>query len=279
MSFTHSLPDRRPLTCSTAALTVLGLCLGSSLAVRAVDSLPVETPVTITAGTVFNLAPVFDSQGAPIFPWLHEVRGLGQVSSLGNAIVGFNVSIHGGNACAGTHAFCLSGTMTLTTLTGDKLNANVVGWADADPKDPKPSPSMFLLHYDATITGGTGKLAGAGGQGVVTGAFMFSDTDATDDPDPSDNVFCNAYAGVATWRFDGIMTTPAGPALRIEAAPDKMLAVSWPASAQGWRLQSKAELTRSGWSEVSTPAEETNGRKRVAVPAPEGTQFYRLSRD
>lgn len=85
---------------------------------------------------------------------------------------------------------------------------------------------MFLLHYDATITGGTGKLAGAGGQGVVTGAFMFSDTDATDDPDHSDNVFCNAYAGVATWRFDGIMTTPAGPALRIEAAPDKMLAVS-----------------------------------------------------
>lgn len=32
---------------------------------------PVETPVTITAGTVFNLAPVFDNQGAPVFPWLH----------------------------------------------------------------------------------------------------------------------------------------------------------------------------------------------------------------
>ena len=279
MSFERSLPHRSHVPRYASAIAAIGLCVGSSPVTQAADSPPVETQITMSAGTVFNLAPVFDSQGAPVFPWLHEVRGLVQVSNLGNAIVGFNVSIHGGNACEGNHAFCLSGTMTITTLAGEKLHANVVGWADADPNDSKPSPSMYLLHYDTTITGGTGKLAGASGHGVVTGAFMFSDTDATDDPDHSDNTFCNAYAGVATWRFDGVMTTPVVPALRIEAAPDRKVTVSWPASAQGWRLQTKTALGQATWSEVGATAAEASGRKQVAVPATEGSQFYRLKRE
>ncbi len=239
---------------------------------------PVETPVTITAGTVFNLTPVFDTNGAPVFPWLHEVRGIVQVSNLGNCVVGFNVSINGGSACAGNHAFCLSGTMTITTLAGEKLNADVVGWADPDPQDPKANPSMYLLHYDVAITGGTGKLAGAGGQGVVTGAFMFSDTDASDDADHSDNVFCNAYAGVATWRFDGVLKTPAGSRLAIQTTADKTVTVSWPASDPGWHLQEKAGLERSGWSEINATPEEVNGRKQVALPAREGQRMFRLHR-
>lgn len=262
-----------------AFIAALGLCASFPFVGRAADPSVIETPVTITAGTVFNLAPVFDDKGAPIFPWQHEVRGLVQVSNLGNCVVGFNVSIHGGNACAGSHAFCLSGTMTITTLAGDKLHANVVGWADPDPEDPRPTPSMYLLHYDATITGGTGKLAGGGGQGVVTGAFMFSDTNAADDADHSDNVFCDAYAGVATWRFDGVVKTPAIPALRIGAAPDRTVTLSWPVSTPGWGLQRKGGLDQSTWIDVSAPVVEVDGRKQVAMPAPETNQFYRLRRE
>jgi hypothetical protein len=166
--------------------------------------------------------------------------------------------------------------MTITTLAGDKLTANVVGWADPGPMDKKASPSMYLLHYDATITGGTGALAGAGGQGVVTGAFMSSDTDDTDDPDHSDNVFCNAYAGVATWRFEGVVQTPAGPRLALAPAAEKKLTVSWPASAPGWRLQEKTGLDQPAWSEVAAAPEEVNGRKQMAVPAGQGNRFYRL---
>ncbi|MBE7501656.1 MAG: hypothetical protein HS113_15400 [Verrucomicrobiales bacterium] len=271
--FTIPIPQR--FTRSVTALAAIGLCTFSLGKGRAAEP-PVETPVTITAGTVFNLAPVFDDQGNPVFPWLHEVRGLVQVSSLGNCVVGFHVSINGGNACEGNHAFCLSGTMTITTLAGDKLLANVVGWADPDPKDPKPNPSMYLLHYDATITGGTGTLAGAGGQGIVTGAFMFSDTDDTDDPDHSDNVFCNSYAGVATWRFDGVVQSPAGPRLMIQAAPNKTVTVSWPASEQGWQLQEKPGLDHPSWNDVTAATEELEGRKRAALPASEGNRFYRL---
>lgn len=261
-----------------AALAAAAVLVFTSPPSRAADP-PVETAVTITAGTVFNLSPVFDTNGAPVFPWLHEVRGIVQVSNLGNCVVGFTVSINGGNACAGSHAFCLSGTMTITTLAGDKLNADVLGWADPDPQDPKANPSMYLLHYDTTITGGTGKLAGAGGQGVVTGAFMFSDMDATDDPDHSDNVFCNAYAGVATWRFDGVVTTPAGPQLMIQSTAGRTVTVSWPAAApDGWQLQHKSGLDHPNWSDVSATPEEANGRKQVALPAAEGDRFYRLQK-
>ena len=269
---------RKPFTHGGVVLAAFAVCAASSLPARAAegDPPPVQTPVTISAGTVFNLAPVFDDKGNPVFPWLHEVRGIVQASNLGNCVVGFNVSINGGTACAGNHAFCLSGTMTITTLAGDKLLANVVGWADADPKDPKPTPSMYILHYDATITGGTGKLTGAGGQGVVAGAFMFSDTDDTDDPDHADNTFCNSYAGVATWRFDGVLQTPAGPQLMIQSAAGKGLAVSWPASAQGWQLQEKARLDHPNWTDVGAAPEEVNGRKQTALPAPDGERFYRL---
>lgn len=241
------------------------------------DAPPAGTRVTISAGTVFNLSPVFDTNGGPVYPWQHEVRGIVQVSNLGNCVVGFNVSINGGSACEGNHLFCLSGTMTITTLGGDKLHANVVGWADPDPNDKKPSPSMYLLHYDTTITGGTGKLAGSSGQGVVGGAFMFSDTDATDDTDPSDNTFCNSYAGVATWQFDGVVQTP--PQLTVESTAGKTVVVSWPDSGQGWRLQQNTALGNPSWSDVTSAPDQVNGRKQMAVPSPAGDQFFRLRKE
>jgi hypothetical protein len=148
--------------------------------------------MVINAGTAFNLTP------APAFPWHHEVRGVVQVSNLGNATVRFAVQIDGGNACAGGHLFCLSGKMTITTLAGDELEADVVGWADPDPNDPNATPSMYLLHYDATITGGSGGLQGASGTGEINGAFNFCGGDC----------FCDSYAGIATWLYDGILHLP-----------------------------------------------------------------------
>jgi hypothetical protein len=159
---------------------------------------PVKARMTINAGTVFNLSPVFDPSGNPVFPWSHEVRGVVQISNLGNAIASFAVQINAGSDCAGGRAFCLSGTMKITTLAGDELNTEVVGWADPDPNDLQASPSMYLFHYDVTVTGGTGKLQGATGQGEINGAFNFCGGDC----------FCESYAGVATWLYEGGLHLP-----------------------------------------------------------------------
>ncbi|MBX3747112.1 MAG: hypothetical protein KF833_17535 [Verrucomicrobiae bacterium] len=157
--------------------------------------------MTINAGTVFNL----DASGP--LPWNHEVRGVLQVSNLGNCRGHFAITISAGT---GGRAFDLAGTMTLTTLAGDKLVASVVGWADPDPNDLKPAPTTFILHYDATITGGTGALTGARGHGRIDGAFIFSGPDGPDDTDPTDDRFCEGYAGVATWLYEGVLILPRG---------------------------------------------------------------------
>ncbi len=153
------------------------------------------------AGTAFNLTPLWDAGGNPVFPWNHEVRGVVQLSNLGNCTARFAVKIDAGTACEGRHYFCIAGTLTITTLAGDELHADVAGWADADPKDPKPTPSMNLLHYDVTITGGTGSLQNARGSGEINGAFFFCGADC----------FCDSYAGVATWTYDGVLQLPGKP--------------------------------------------------------------------
>ena len=98
--------------------------------------------------------------------------------------------------------------MTLTTLAGDKLHTEVVGWLDFDPNDPKIPPTTGNFHYDVKITGGTGKLAGARGRGEINGAAMFVGPDGPEDTDPTDDRFCDGYAGVATWLYEGILLLP-----------------------------------------------------------------------
>ena len=94
--------------------------------------------------------------------------------------------------------FCLSGTMTITTLAGDQLQTEVTGWGDPDPNDLKQPASMNLLHYDVVVTGGTGKLKGAKGGGEINGVFYFC----------GDDCFCDSYAGVATWQYEGVLQLP-----------------------------------------------------------------------
>ena len=159
-----------------------------------------RTRVTMNAGTVFKVDDAYDANGNPVFPWPHEVRGIVRVSKLGTCKVSFAVSI---NAGQNGHLFHLDGQMTLTAAAGDKLESHVVGFADPDPA----APGMFDLHYDVEITGGTGQFAGARGWGDVKGAFMFSG-DPGADADPTDDRFCDGYAGVANWEFDGVLVLP-----------------------------------------------------------------------
>jgi len=153
----------------------------------------------MSAGTVFNLSPVYDG-GLPVYPWPHEVRGIVRVSSLGNCKVFFAVSM---NAGQGGHLFHLSGQMTITTAAGHKLESSVIGWADPDPA----APGMFNLHYDVEIMGGTGQFEGARGRGDVEGAFVLSG-EPGGDADPTDDRFCDGYAGVANWDFEGVLVLP-----------------------------------------------------------------------
>jgi len=159
-----------------------------------------RTRITMNAGTVFNLN-AYDAEGNPLpYPWQHEVRGIVRVSNLGNCKVFFAVNINAGTA---GHSFDLAGQMTVTTAAGDKLESKVTGWADADPH----APGMFNLYYGVEIKGGTGQLEGAGGWGDVEGAFMFSGTPGGDE-DPTDDLFCGGYAGVANWTFEGWLVLP-----------------------------------------------------------------------
>jgi hypothetical protein len=156
------------------------------------------TRMTMNAGTTFT-AP--DANGR------HEVRGVVQVSNLGNCKVFFEVNISPGTA--GEHLFNAVGEMTITTLAGDKLQADVLGWADPDPNDLKPTgPTTFKLHYDVRIKGGTGKLAGALGKGRIDGVFVFPGPDSPEDMDPTDDRFCDGYGGVATWLYRGVLILP-----------------------------------------------------------------------
>jgi hypothetical protein len=156
----------------------------------------VRIPLKMTAGTVFDL------NAAPAFPWSHQVRGIAQVSHLGNCRVFFDVLVYAGS---GGHAFDLEGTLTATTPAGDKLETTVVGYADPDANDA--SGSTFTLHYAVTIVGGTGSLAGASGAGEIHGAFVLADSGGAT-ADPTDDPFCAGYAGVATWRFNGKLILP-----------------------------------------------------------------------
>lgn len=192
-----------PSLLRTGAVTVAGLVVMAACAapLPASHGRPGVSPaarMTINAGTTF----VFDPDTGH-----HEVRGIAQVSNLGNCRVYFDVNATPCSSDDG-HFLCVAGTMTITTLGNDKLHTTVVGWVDFDPNDPKLPPTMGSLHYDVTVTGGTGGLAGARGHGRIHGAAMFVGPDGPDDTDPTDDGFCDGYLGVATWRFDGVLLLP-----------------------------------------------------------------------
>lgn len=188
---------RRVFGLSLAALTAWAALSPDHIQANHGQPRPViQGRMKINAGTVFNLDANLH----------HEVRGIAQVSNLGNCRVYFDVNLF---PCAsGEHFLCAVGTMTLTTLAGDKLHTEVVGWIDFDPNDPKVPPSVGNFHYDVTVKGGTGKLAEARGRGEINGAAMFVGPDGPEDADPTDDGFCDGYEGVATWLYEGVLLLP-----------------------------------------------------------------------
>jgi len=196
--------NQDPITTRTFLKTCAAALAGTGALSATADPAPAADALKgkhirlrINAGTVFNLNAV----GNP--PWSHQVRGMAQVSNLGNCRVAFQATI-----LAGTqgHQFDLVGTMTITTLAGDQLLAGVSGWADPDPDDP--NQSTYRLYYDVIIEGGTGSLQGAKGTGEIEGVFAFFLPYDPEDPDDPNTLFCDKYAGVATWLFEGVMVLP-----------------------------------------------------------------------
>ncbi len=62
----------------------------------------------------------------------------------------------------------IHGTFVITTVDGDTLTLSAAGHARLNPVNP----TIFSdLYYDLKITGGTGKLAGAHGSGVLDHGF------------------------------------------------------------------------------------------------------------
>ena len=70
---------------------------------------------------------------------------------------------------------------------------------------------------------------------------------------------------------------PPSPTLRAAWTADKKLRLSWPVSADGFRIESTTSLSSPQWTATEvTPTVE--GDQNVVVLAPTGTTFYRLSR-
>jgi hypothetical protein len=77
--------------------------------------------------------------------------GVGNATELGRYTMTFHVEVDLGTLIG-------VGTLTFVAVNGDTLSASFIGQGT-----PTPDPNIFILEEVATITGGTGRFAGATG--------------------------------------------------------------------------------------------------------------------
>jgi hypothetical protein len=115
-----------------------------------------------SAGEQVPFKGTFDAVSAqtPIPPVVHdEITGEGQATHLGR----FDVVV---SATVDLATRTGMGTYTFVAANGDTLTATFTG-----ASQPTATPGVFLITENATITGGTGRFAGATGGFVVERLF------------------------------------------------------------------------------------------------------------
>lgn len=133
-----------------------------------------------SAGEQVPLKGTFDavSVQTPVPGGVHdEITGSGQASHLGH----FDLVV---SATVDLATRTGMGTFTLIAANGDTLTATFTG-----ASSPTATPGVFLITENATITGGTGRFAGA------TGSFV------------SQRLFAPATHAV-TGAFEGTVSSP-----------------------------------------------------------------------
>jgi hypothetical protein len=116
----------------------------------------------------------------------HAVKGLVQLSQIGNCYVSFSVLVE---PAPPGKPWKLTGTSQIITADQQSvLNLEVTG--SVLPDDDTPFGNF---HYDAVIKSGTGRFEGAWGRADIDGAAMFIDPAFSE--------------GTATWLIKGIILT------------------------------------------------------------------------
>jgi hypothetical protein len=105
-----------------------------------------------------------------------QLTGTGEASHLGRITNSSTVAIVGPAACEG--GFAVQSVETLTAANGDQLT-----WTVDDEACPTATPGVYRISGAYTVVGGTGRFAGATGQGTidclgdfVNGTFDFTVT-------------------------------------------------------------------------------------------------------
>ncbi|HMJ89396.1 MAG TPA: hypothetical protein VK530_06250 [Candidatus Acidoferrum sp.] len=76
--------------------------------------------------------------------------------------------------------------------------------------------------------------------------------------------------------FASVIESPA-PSLKILNTPP-LLRISWPASANGFVLEEKADLTTTNWLADSNSISTADGENFITITDAAGGRFYRLRR-
>jgi len=142
---------------------ILGLALGCTVLVFGATSASAGE-FSANAGTTFILVPVPKTNPTGPQLFTHTVDGVVEVSPLGDCTVHFDLIVTAtGDA---KRPYTVAGSQTITTADGkSSVTSLVKGYLSSNPAN-----GGFLgIHYQLTFTSGTGQLAGARGETLLSG--------------------------------------------------------------------------------------------------------------
>ncbi len=81
------------------------------------------------------------------------------------------------------------------------------------------------------------------------------------------------------WSIVAAVQTPGAPLVAVLRTTTNTVVVSWPASADNWRLQFTSQLSSgNSWTEIAPPYQTASTNLIFVEPAPAGSKFYRLQK-
>ena len=73
------------------------------------------------------------------------------------------------------------------------------------------------------------------------------------------------------------LVVPSGPQLNVKAAPTNMLAFTWTAPTNGYRLQANGSLSTTNWTTLTNAPATVGSSNQIVLSAPASNVFYRLT--
>lgn len=117
-----------------------------------------------------------------------------------------------------------------------------------------------------------------GGGGTSTGG-LYSVTGTIGQPDAGTMSGGQFTLEGGFWSILAAVQTPGAPWLRVMRTATNTVVISWPASADNWRLQTTTDLhPGNSWTEIPPPYQTVSTNLSFTETAPTGNRFYRLQK-